>query len=383
MPWKRETPMDQRVNLIKDWESGNYTKSQLSRRYNVSRPTIDKWLRRYAASGINGLRELSRKPVHCPHQTSAEVVAALVERKNAHPDRGPKQMIHRLRKEQPSINWPAPSTAGHWLDKLGLITPRKVRQVRAPSPNHLRSADQPNQTWCADFKGHFRMQDGRWCYPLTITDHASRYLIECRAFPSTHGDPVRQSFERAFNELGLPDVVRTDNGAPFASTGLARLSQLSVWLIRLGIHPEMIKPGRPDQNGRHERMHRTLKASVLRNPSPDLISQQLVFEEFMRDFNHDRPHTSLDMNEPASVYHPSDRVYPGHLPLVDYDSDVIVRRVRSNGTMKWKGKLVFLGEAFVGEQIALKEVDDDVWDLYLCSYVLGRLERGANRVSSL
>ncbi|MBK5376334.1 transposase [Pseudomonas sp. TH43] len=383
MPWNQESPMDQRVKLVSDWLGGSYTKSQLSRRYGVSRPTIDKWLERYAALGVDGLKEQSRKPLNCPHQTPDEIIATLLTKKNEHPDRGPKQIIDRLRVSDPDIHWPAASTAGIWLKKAGLVTARRPYPVRPRAPTHLRPVDQPNQTWCADYKGQFKMQDGNWCYPLTITDQMSRYLLLCRALPSTHGEPTRQGFEWAFREFGLPDVIRTDNGAPFASTGLARLSKLSVWFIRHGIHVETITPGRPDQNGRHERMHRTLKAAVLRTPAENLVRQQLAFEDFIQDFNQVRPHTALDMKPPASVYSPSLRPYPGYLPAVEYGTDVEVRKVRSNGEFKWKGQLIFLGEALIGEEIALKEVADDVWELYFCTFCLGRLERGAKRVASL
>lgn len=383
MPWNRESPMDQRVKLIHDWLSGSYSKSQLSRRYGVSRPTVDKWLDRYASCGVDGLKERSRKPLSCPHQTPDEIIATLLAKKSEHPDRGPKQLIQRLRNAQPQIAWPAASTAGEWLKKAGLVIPRRLHPPRPHGPVHLRQADEPNQTWCADYKGQFKTQDGRWCYPLTITDHASRYLLACRALLSTHGEPTRQGFEWAFREFGMPDVIRTDNGAPFASTGLARLSKLSVWFIRHGVHPETIKPGRPDQNGRHERMHRTLKAAVLRPPAENLLRQQLAFEDFVQDFNHARPHTALEMKTPADIYRPSLRPYPGYLPAVEYGADVEVRRVRKNGEIKWQGALIFLGEALIDELVALKEVADGVWELYLCSFPLGRLERGAKRVSSL
>jgi transposase InsO family protein len=381
MPWNQESPMDQRVKLVSDWLGGSYTKSQLSRRYGVSRPTIDKWLERYAALGVDGLKEQSRKPLNCPHQTPDEIIATLLAKKNEHPDRGPKQIIGRLRDSDPHIQWPAASTAGEWLKKAGLVVARRPYPPRPRAPTHLRPVDAPNQTWCADYKGQFKMQDGNWCYPLTITDQMSRFLFVCRALPSTHGAPTREGFEWAFREYGLPDVIRTDNGAPFASTGLARLSKLSVWFIRLGIHVETITPGRPDQNGRHERMHRTLKAAV--PPAENLVRQQLAFQDFIQDFNHHRPHTALGMKPPASVYSPSTRAYPGYLPALEYGSDVEVRKVRSNGEIKWKGQLIFLGEALIGEDIALKEVADDAWELYLCSHCLGRLESGAKRVSSL
>lgn len=381
MPWNRESPMDQRVRLVGDWMTGAYSKSLLAHQYGVSRPTLDKWLARYAKLGVDGLKELSRRPMSSPNQTSDEVLELLLEAKYQHHSWGPKKLVHVLSRDGPPLKWPAPSTAGEWLKRVGLVEPRRKPNRPPTGPIKLRSANLPNQIWGADFKGDFVMSGGKRCYPLTITDLASRYLLLCRAQGSVAG--AREGFDWAFREYGLPEVIRTDNGSPFASTGVTRLSSLAVWWIRLGIYPERIQPGRPDQNGCHERMHRSLKAALLGAPEANLVRQQLAFESFRQEFNYKRPHEALDMNVPADLYIPSPRNYSGFVPAVEYAPDMEVRKVRLNGSMKWKGKKIFLSEALVSEAVGLREVDDDVWDMYLCDYPLGRLERGATRLSSL
>jgi transposase InsO family protein len=373
--------MDQRVKLIGDWLTGAYSKSQLARQYGISRPTLDKWLGRYADLGVDGLKEFSRRPFSSPFQTRDDLLELLLDFKRQHHSWGPKKLIHNLVRDNPRQPWPAVSTAGEWLKRAGMVQTRRKPNRPPTGPIKLRAANEPNKTWAADFKGDFALQGGKRCYPLTITDQASRFLLLCRAQPSVAG--AREGFEWAFREYGLPDVIRTDNGSPFASTGVTRLSSLSVWWIRLGIYPERIQPGRPDQNGRHERMHRTLKAALLDTPQSNLIQQQLAFEAFRHEFNYDRPHEALGMQVPADIYTPSARSYCGYLPAVEYPSDMEVRNVRLNGAMKWKGKLIFLSEALVSQPVGLREVDDGVWDLYLCDYPLGRLERGATRLSSL
>ena len=380
MSWNRESPMDQKVRLIGDWLSGAYSKRQLALSYGISRPTLDKWLQRYATAGLDGLKEASRRPLSSPFQTCDAHIAALIELKHQHHDWGPKKLVKVLSNRYPECHWPAPSTAGEWLKRAGLVQERRKRNRPPTGPVKLRPADLPNQTWAADFKGDFLMADGRRCYPLTLTDQASRFILLCRAQPSVAG--AREGFDWAFREYGLPDVIRTDNGSPFASTGLNRLSSLAVWWIRLGIYPERIQPGRPDQNGRHERMHRSLKAALLKTPEANMVQQQLAFERFRQEFNHDRPHEALGMKVPNDLYDKSPRIYTGWVPPAEYGADMEVRKVRTDGSMKWRGRMIFLSESLVGESVGLREVDDNVWDMYLCNYPLGRLDSGASRLSS-
>lgn len=380
MPWKRVSPMDQRIDLIRDWIGGNYSKSELARSYGVSRPTLDKWLKRYLETGESGLQELSRRPLISPSQTAPELLERLVEEKLRHLDWGPKKLVVRLRQLHPELPWPAPSTAGEWLKREGLVQPRRRARKTPENAVPLRDGTHPNQLWCADFKGHFRTQDQRWCYPLTLTDQASRYLLCCRGLPKPTGELSQRWFEWAFREYGLPETIRTDNGSPFASVGPGGLSRLSVWFIRLGIHPERIAPGRPDQNGRHERMHKSLKAGALKPPAANLTEQQRAFERFRREFNEIRPHESLNMEAPAQHYSASTRPFPSRLPAIEYPTGLQIRRVRSNGCIKWKGGTVFLSEALIGEWIALREIDTDRWDVCFSHYSLGRLGPGDSQI---
>ena len=383
MPWKRVSPMDQRIELIHAWSSGDYSKSELARSYGISRPTLDKWLQRYAEHGEAGLLEQSRRPLSSPQQTATALIERLIEEKLRHLDWGPKKLLVRLRKQDPELPWPAPSTAGEWLKRAGLVQSRRRPRSTPASVTPLRAGLQPNHVWCADFKGQFRTGDGRWCYPLTLTDQASRYLLCCRGLPRPGGGLSRPWFEWAFREYGLPEAIRTDNGSPFASVGVGGLSRLAVWWIHLGIHPERIAPGRPDQNGRHERMHRSLKAAVLKPPAPNLAQQQMAFERFRQEFNTIRPHEGLGMAVPAERYGPSPRPYPARLPAIEYPTGLQLRRVHSNGCIKWQGRSVFLSEALIDEWVALREVETDVWELRFGQYPLGRLGPGSSRVQRL
>jgi transposase InsO family protein len=373
MPWKRETPMDQRIKLIGDWLSDDYSKMDLSRRYGVSRPTVDKWIGRYEEEGAGGLEERKRAPRHCPHRTNEAVIARLVEAKRRHMDWGPKKLVRYLSTKWPETGWPAPSTAGEILRRQGLVSQR-LRRSRTPAYSQpFHGCEAPNQIWSVDYKGQFKTGDGRWCYPLTVTDNDSRYLLVCQGLSRPRLQETRPWFEWAFREYGLPDAIRSDNGSPFASVGLGGLSVLSVWWIKLGIIPERIKPGRPDQNGRHERMHRSLKAATLKPPAQTLSRQQEVFTAFRREFNAERPHEALGMDTPASRYRPSGRRYPDGRLEVDYGDEFEVRKVRSNGAIKWQGRLLYVSEALVGELVGLKETDNGQWALYFSTFHIGTL----------
>ncbi|MGY2378640.1 integrase core domain-containing protein [Pseudomonas sp. SDO524_S393] len=379
MPWNQESPMNQRIKLVADWLTRKYTKSQLALRFNVSRPTVDKWISRYDGN-LKALSELPRRPHNSPNRTDDEILARIVAMKEAHDRWGPKKLIELLRLEDPAIDWPSPSTAGEWLDRVGLVKKRRFKRRHHSVHAPMREANEPNKTWCVDYKGQFKMLDSQFCFPLTVTDHASRLILACQAHPRIMTKPVKQTFERLFREYGMPEVIRSDNGVPFASPGLARMSTLAVWWIRLGIYPERIMPGRPAQNGRHERMHRSLKFELpLGN---NLIEQQLLLEHFRHEFNYVRPHEALGMKRPGELYVPSNRVYPDRLPDVEYPAQMKVRSIRQNGSIKWKNKFVFVSEALAGERIGLKETEEDVWDLYLCDYPLGRLGRGKSRVEA-
>jgi transposase InsO family protein len=373
MPWKETSAMGQRIQLIADWLSGDYRKSELCRIYGISRPTGDKWIRRYDQHGLQGLAELERAPHRHPNQTAEELRALIVQTKLRRQKWGPKKVLDWLRRERPELKWPADSTAGEILKGAGLVKPRKRRRRRVtPYSEPFAECGAPNQSWSADFKGDFLLGNGRRCYPLTITDNFSRYLLLCRALERPRQEEVQPWFEWIFRQSGLPEVIRTDNGAPFASLALGGLSQLSKWWIKLGIKPERIQPGKPAQNGRHERMHRTLKEAVA--PQSDLHEQQRHYDPFLEEYNWERSHESLGRNTPGSVYCISPRPYPAKLPEVQYESGVTVRQVRHNGEIKWRGELLYLSETLAKEPVGLKPIDEGRWELRYSFHLLGVLD---------
>lgn len=372
MPWKETSVMDQRIQLIADWLSGHYRKSELCRIYEVSRPTADKWIARYEQRGLPGLEELGRAPHSHPNQTPEEMRALIVQTKLQRQKWGPKKVLDWLRDEWPEVKWPADSTAGEILKRAGLVKARKRRRRVAPYSEPFGECCAPNQSWSADFKGDFLLGNGRRCYPLTISDNFSRYLLLCRALERPRQEEVRYWFEWVFREAGLPEVIRTDNGAPFASLALGGISQLSKWWIKLGIKPERIQPGKPAQNGRHERMHRTLKEAVA--PQRDLQQQQQQFDPFVEEYNWDRSHEALERKPPGSIHCFSPRSYPAKLPEVQYESGITVRQVRHKGEIKWRGELIYISEVLAKEPIGLKPIDNDKWELRYSFHPLGVLD---------
>jgi putative transposase len=289
MPWNQTSPMDQRTQFIADYLRQTLSISELCEHYGVSRKTAYKWIDRYLTRGPAGLEERSRRPHHCWRQTPDYVVQALLQARRRHPSWGAKKLLCILGKRHAQWPWPHRATVYDILKRHGLIA-RKRRRRSFGHPGRPNSPiDVPNAVWSADFKGHFRTGDGRYCYPLTITDGYSRFLLGCQALHATSVDRSKPVFTRVFRKFGLPQRIRTDNGVPFATASLARLSQLSAWWVRLGILPELIEPGKPQQNGRHERMHRTLKAETTRPAAGSLTAQQRRFNRFREEFNHDRP----------------------------------------------------------------------------------------------
>lgn len=372
MPWKETSVMDQKIQLIADWLSGDYRKSELCRIYEISRPTADKWIARYEHQGPQGLEDLERAPHWHPNQTPEELRALIVQAKLQHQRWGPKKVLDWLRDHRPELKWPADSTAGEILKRAGLVKARKHRRRVTPYSEPFGECGAPNQSWSADFKGDFLLGDGRRCYPLTISDNFSRYLLLCRALERPRQQEVRYWFEWVFREAGLPDVIRTDNGAPFASLALGGISQLSKWWIKLGIKPERIQPGKPAQNGRHERMHRTLKEAV--GPQRDLQQQQQQYDPFVKEYNWERSHEALERKPPGSVHCLSPRPYPAKLPEVEYESGITVRQVRHKGEIKWRGELIYVSEVLAKEPVGLKPIDNDKWELRYSFHLLGVLD---------
>ena len=382
MPWEVTGPVRERERFIETYLSGLYTISELADRFRVSRQKLHKWLARHNAGGMPALADQSRAPHKIPHRTNDDIADQIIAFRRRFPHMGPRKIIARLTELHPHTCWPAPSTAGDILRRAKLVT---ARERRHPSAHPLRSRSQPaepNDLMTIDYKGHFLLGDHRYCYPLTIVDHVSRFILACDAFPSNEYPHTRRAFERVFREYGLPRAILSDNGSPFGSPGLARLSRLSLWWVRLGIAIERIVPGHPEQNGAHERMHRTLKAETARPPQRTMARQQSRFDEFRRVFNHERPHEALAQKRPATVYRPSPRQYPESLPPIEYGGHLEKRTIAHNGMMRWKDERIFTSKTLAGEVVGLEEIDDGIWSLYYGPVLLARFDEREMRFYS-
>jgi len=362
--------MEERFKFIQDYEKQDWSFAELCRRYGVSRPTGYKWLARYQDGGLEGLRDQSRAPHQHPNEVLPEVAEAVLAMRRQYSLWGPLKLRERLVRAAPEIRWPAASTIGEQLKRAGLTAPPKHRPKATPNQSPLSHATAANQVWCADFKGWFRCGDGQRCDPLTMTDGYSRFLLRCQSLEAMDEVRAQAVMEATFREYGLPVAMRTDNGEPFGSVGLGGLSRLSVWWIKLGIRPERIRPGKPQQNGRHERMHRTLKAATAHPPAANLRAQQRAFDRFRQEYNWERPHQALHMKLPAEFYVPSCRRYPSRLAEPEYSAEWDVRSVGPCGTMRWRNGKVFLGKVLAGEVIGLQPIAEDQWKLWFFDYPL-------------
>jgi len=378
MPWEQTSAMDQRVKFIADWLSHDYTKMDLCRAYGISRPTADKWIQRYQQGGVEQLEERSRAAHRHPNQSSEEVVQMLIETKLYQQSWGPKKVLDYLRQHGPELGWPADSTAGEILKRAGLVKRRVRRHHVWPYSEPFGDCQGPNQIWSADFKGDFALGNHRRCYPLTLSDNFSRYLLMCRALEHPSYQAVRPWFEWAFREYGLPEAMRTDNGPPFASLAIGGISGLSKWWIQLGIRPQRIKPGKPSQNGRHERMHRTLKQDV--PPQPTHRRQQNQFDLYLEQYNGYRPHEALGRKTPGSGYCASPRSYPGKIPAIEYAPGITVRQVRHNGEIKWNGALIYVSQVLAQEPLGLKQIAENQWEVRYSFHLLGTLDQRAKKI---
>jgi putative transposase len=387
MPWRESSPMEQRLEFIREYETELFTMTELAAQYGISRKTGYKWLAQYAAQGALGLCDHPRRPHHSPHATDADVVAALIGLRRRHPRWGAKKLLAVAGRRHGGLAWPSRSTVCTLLKQHGLVAPRR-RRVRSP---HAPASPLPpitaaNEVWTTDFKGEFRTGDGMYCYPLTLRDGFSRFVLRCDAFLGRTTEATRRRFARAFADYGLPERIRSDNGGPFASPGLGRLSQLSVWWMRLGIVPERIAPGHPEQNGSHEQFHSVLKAETARPPAPNCPAQQQRFRRFVREYNEERPHEALHDQPPASCYASSRRVLPARVPPVDYPGHMEVRLVSSNGCLSWKSAPLFVATALAGESVAFEEVDNGFWTLWFATVALARYDehdRSLHPIASL
>ena len=372
MPWQELSPVNLRMHFVTDWQSGCWTMTELCAEYQISRKTGYKWVERYASSGPQGLHDHSRRPHHSPQATDPALIDALLAIRRRHPRWGAPKLLTVAARQDREAAWPSRSTVCDHLQAQGLVAARRRRRPHLRGDTSLAPITRVNQTWTTDFKGHFRTGDGVYCYPLTLRDGFSRFVLRCDALPGPTYTATRRRFERAFAEYGLPERIRSDNGAPFAGTGLGRLSRLSVWWIRLGIVPERIALGRPDQNGSHEQFHAVLKGETARPPARHAAAQQRRFGRFCREYNHERPHAALANAVPASGYAPSPRALPRQLPALEYPGHFEIRRVSTIGQVSWRGAVVFLSEALAGEDVAFEEIDEGIWTLRFATIALAR-----------
>ncbi len=372
MPWKEVATMTERARFIADYERGLYSVSELCRRYSVSRTTAYKLIHRFYSEGPLACCDRSRRPKTSPTKTPQHIVDEILEARRRHPTWGPKKLLVLVARKHPDWPWPARSTAADILSRNGLVPSRRRRRAQGHSGRPDTPMTQPNEIWTIDFKGHFKTRDGLYCYPLTVVDGYTRFLLGCRAFlGNRHGD-TKMALTGIFRQYGLPSIIRSDNGTPFASGAIGRISRLSVWWIKLGIYPELIEPAHPEQNGRHERMHRTLKAEATRPPAANRRAQQRRLNSFQRTYNDVRPHEALGQETPASVYHVSDKPFPERVPSVEYPTHYETRRVSNNGGIRWNSNWVNVSHVLGGEYVGLEEVDNELWDVYFGPLRLGR-----------
>jgi putative transposase len=364
--------MDLRVQVIREYNEGESI-SALGDIYGVSRKTIYKWIERHQVEGMAGLADRRRTPLHSPGKVSEEMVAHIITARERW-RWGPRKLRVKLVAAHPSMAWPAESTIGEVLKRAGLTHARKPRVRTPPYGQPFADIEATHQTWCADFKGWFRTADGTRCDPLTITDAHSRYLLRCHIVPKTDGLHVAAIFNAAFHEHGLPLVIHTDNGVPFASRAPGGLSRVSMQWVKLGIVPERSRPACPQDNGRHERMHLTLKQATLFPPERNVRRQQESFDRFQHDYNYERPHEALENRTPASYYSPSCRPMPRRVPELEYDSDVQVRRVSHQGSVKMKCERTFISEIFAYERLGLRALDERYFEVLYGPVKLGFLD---------
>src|SRR5712692_7543546 len=374
MPWRKCSVMDERMRFVirlKDGES----MASVCREFGISRKTGYKILERYEECGVEGLCDRARRPFRYANQLPEQIEAAIVAARREKPSWGARKTRERLLRRLPhAVKVPACSTIHAVLDRHGLVSRPRLRRGTRAQGTALSQGLNPNDLWCADYKGEFLLGNKRYCYPLTVTDHASRFLLLCEALESNKEDSAFRAFERLFQERGLPQAIRSDNGVPFASpNGLFNLSKLSVWWLRLGISIERIRPGHPQQNGRHERMHLTLKKEATRPAGANILQQQAKFDAFVEEFNHQRPHQALQMKRPADVYSASPRPYQG-LPALRYplhERDVMVTAC---GRICMHRKRINISTVLAGQRVGIKEVDEGIWIVSFMHYDLGYID---------
>ncbi|GAA0404742.1 integrase core domain-containing protein [Cocleimonas flava] len=376
MPWKELLPMDQKVLFISDWlREKSLSITQLCQRYSISRKTGYKWIKRYQEQGVNGLYEKSRKPISHPASIPLAIRKKIIElRMQSVITPGAKKIQARLKTLYPNEQPPSKSSIYNILHTEGLVHPQRRRRRYDRYTKPLKRSTSPNELWSVDFKGQFKLLDGQWCYPLTLMDDFSRYLLGCESQNTVGTRTTIKSFEYLFRKYGLPERIRSDNGVPFSSKAVGGISRLSAWWIKLGIHPERIEPGKPQQNGKHERMHRTLKRYATHPPEHSFKLQQERFDIFKQAFNEERPHESLDFKTPKECYQSSRQPFPETISAPEYPPYYEVRTVQKNGTIHWKNNRLYVTHLLEGEQVGLEEVDDGIYAIYFYFYQLGKLD---------
>jgi transposase InsO family protein len=383
MPWKVSGVVEKRRQFVEEWLSQQWTMTELCARQGISRQAGYNTLARYQQWGWEGLEPQSRAPQRHPNQTPAEIEQQIVELRHEHMRWGPRKLKAVLERQEPERSWPAASTMGELLRREGLVIARKKRRRVDRYTAPFAAADAPNRVWCGDFKGWSRTQNGQRIDPLTISDACSRYLLRCQAVEKTDTTRVLAIFEAAFREYGMPEAIRTDNGAPFASRAVGGLSRLAVWWMKLGIVPERIQPAHPEQNGRHERMHLTLQQETMAAMAATRRAQQRRFDQFRREYNEQRPHEALDMQTPASCYAPSPREFPARVREPEYGSSMLVRRVYPRGQFFWKYEDIFLSKTLMGEKIGLEAIDDRWYTIYFADFALAQFDSRTRTVHRL
>ncbi|ACP23877.1 integrase catalytic core domain protein [Sinorhizobium fredii NGR234] len=378
MVWRETGIMEERLKFVAACLSGEETMAGLCALYGISRKTGYKWLRRFQLRGPAGLEDLPRAPLNHGRATAAELVERIVAEKEAHPLWGPKKIVARLARQDPATAWPSASTAGAILNRHGLVGRRRARWKGAGNGPWPEPA-MPNAVWTGDHKGWFTTRDGWRCEPLTVMDVKSRYLLALEATGSTGDEEAWPVFERLFDEHGLPDRIRTDNGPPFAAAGVTGLTPLSLRFVRLGITLERIAPGKPQQNGKHERFHLTM-LPLAKAPAADRAAQAEAFEAFRREYNEERPHETLGMDTPAEHYRASTRKMPVSPPEPDYPAEAAVRKVRHNGAVKWQGAEIYVSATLVGEVVAIEETESGEWAMRFYAHRLGFIDEKRGRL---
>lgn len=381
MPWNKVNPMDQRLLFLADYVRKRDSVAALCRQYNISRKTAYKWIKRYQEDGLDGLSERISKPFHNPNKTPYRVEQKILElRKKLIITPGPKKIQALLATEFPNTHIPSKTTIHTILTRHGLID-KMARKKRRPIPSFPKPfapVNENNDLWSVDYKGQFKLGNQKYCYPLTIMEHKTRFLLACDALSGTVFKQTQATFIRLFKEHGMPLRIRSDNGTPFASNSCGGLSNLSIWWIKLGISPERIDPGKPQQNGQHERMHRTLKQSTCKPPAHSLKPQQTRFDNFHQEYNFVRPHEALGQKTPASVYDSSPRAFPDKLIPLHYPDYYDVARVRDNGMIFWGKMEIYISNLLKGEHVGINEIDDGVLCIFFGPVFLGRIEQRHN-----